>query len=314
MNNSTLPDALFRPLTSNRELIDALQAASREPREIVIERLLKEHRCIGTNVRDDAAAVNLTPYVWSDDLIEFYRTTKAFLYESAVWNRAPLKREFRDWIGQFLVKKQLADSKVLLYGDGLGIDSAYVAQLGCQVTYYEPSEECVRFANIVFEQNDVQVTHVTQTESLEAGSFDLVICLDVLEHVPDPPEVIQRFAELLRVEGMLITHSPFFYIEPYHPTHLKSNVRYSGDLSMFIKNGLQPYDGKFFWDPIVLKKTDSPPVDRNLRAVNAGKWLLKLGRLNSTVHSAIARMMSKGEKKWIQDLEKLQHDEQIAAS
>ncbi len=298
MSFSSLPDSLFRPLTSNPELVDALQAASAEPRKVVIDRLRKEQLCIGTNVRDDAAAFELTPYVWSERLIEFYRTTKAFLYESAVWNRSPLKCQIRDWIGEFLTKKQFTDANVLVYGDGLGIDSTYLSKVGCRVTYYEPSEECVRFANIVFEQNEVQVSHITDTASLKEKTFDLIVCLDVLEHVPNPPEIVQNFASLLREGGLLITHSPFFYIEPYHPTHLRSNVRYSGDASIFTQNGLQPYDGKFFWDPIVLKKCDSPPADRNLWAVNLGKLPLQLGRQNSFIHSAVARLMSRGEKKW----------------
>jgi hypothetical protein len=108
MSRSSFPETLFSPLTSNLDLIDALQAASAEPREVVISRLCSEHTCLGTNVRDDAAAFGLTPYIWSEKLIEFYRTTKSFLYETAVWNRSPLKCQMRDWIGRFLTRKQLS--------------------------------------------------------------------------------------------------------------------------------------------------------------------------------------------------------------
>ena len=304
MSRSSIPDALFSPLTSNLDLINALQAASAEPREVVVDRLYSEQACLGTNVRSDAAALGLTPYIWSDKFVEFYQTTKSFLYESAVWNRSPLKCQMRDWIGRFLSRNQLTDARILTYGDGLGIDSTYLAMLGCHVTYFEPSDECVRFAKSVFEQNGIQVHHISDTANLGDGTFDVIVCLDVLEHVPNPPETVGNFANWLRQDGLLITNSPFFYIEPYHPTHLQSNMRYSGDVTLFVQNGLQPFHGKLFWDPIVLKKCDSAPADRKLWKVWLGMWPLRLGRWSPVIHNAVARLMSRGEKKWLRGLER----------
>lgn len=297
-----LPPTIFPPLSSHEELIAALQDCTGEPRQTVMNKLLAEHECGGVHVKREAEEFGLTPYEWSDRLIEFYRTTKSFLYESAVWNRSPLKQTIRAWIGGFLQREKRLDARILLYGDGMGFDSTYCALLGGRVTYFEPSEECAAFARKVFEQNGVTVTHIPDLKGLKDGEFDVVVCLDVLEHVPSPPEMIQSFSRWLAPGGFLITHSPYFYLEPYHPTHLASNRRYAGDDAMFKTAGLYPYDGRLFWDPIVLKKGTGPDPGRRTGQIAIGKPLLQSGRYIWPVHSQAARIMSASDSRWAREL------------
>jgi SAM-dependent methyltransferase len=51
------------------------------------------------------------------------------------------------------------------------------------------------------------------------GSFDVILCTEVLEHVPDPAAVIKEFGRLLRSGGILLLTAPlgsFLHQEPYH--------------------------------------------------------------------------------------------------
>jgi SAM-dependent methyltransferase len=308
MSESPLPPLVISPLTDNRRLIEAVQTTTGEPTETVIQRLIDEETCCGKNVRRDADAAGLKRYVWSQELIDFYRTTKSFVYESAIWNRTPLKMQMREWIGQFVRKHNLVGRRVVTFGDGLGFDAAFMAMLGCQVTYFEPSLECAAFAKSVFEQNGLQVKQVTSPDQVEAGSYDVVVCLDVLEHVPNPPEVVELFSKWLRDGGYLITHSPFFFIEPYHPTHLSSNRRYSGNHAFFRKLGLYPFDAKFFWDPIVLKKSSTPLANQLPLAAKLGGAVLKLGRWTWMAHSLTARLMSRRDAQWREGLLTIQRE------
>ncbi len=43
---------------------------------------------------------------------------------------------------------------------------------------------------------------------IEAGSLDLILCMDVLEHLADPWEVVRRISTLLRPGGRLIVSVP----------------------------------------------------------------------------------------------------------
>lgn len=46
------------------------------------------------------------------------------------------------------------------------------------------------------------------------GSFDTILCTEVMEHVPNPEKTIEEFARLLRPGGKVLTTAPFFY--PIH--------------------------------------------------------------------------------------------------
>ncbi len=51
------------------------------------------------------------------------------------------------------------------------------------------------------------------------GSFDAVLCTEVLEHLPDPVRAIDEMARLLRPGGMMIITSPFWSLTHFAPFH-----------------------------------------------------------------------------------------------
>lgn len=51
------------------------------------------------------------------------------------------------------------------------------------------------------------------------ASFDVILCTEVLEHVPDPPWVLYEFARLLRPGGKLILTAPFASLVHFAPFH-----------------------------------------------------------------------------------------------
>lgn len=238
----------------------------------------------------DSACIQ--PHEYGPEIEKFYADTDAFLYESLVWNRTSLKNKVRIWIGKHLVQSKQTPLKILTFGDGLGIDAYFLAQLGHDVTYFDVSQDCATFARRIFERGNQDVTMITDPEQLPQNTFDVVLCLDVLEHVPDPPSLVGWLTELLRDGGEFIAHAPFFYIDPAVPTHLHSNKKFSGDLStLYEPHGLHPITGRFFWDPIVLRKGEkqnSPEMPLNLRV---GGALLKIGRIWSWPHIAVTKML-----------------------
>ena len=54
---------------------------------------------------------------------------------------------------------------------------------------------------------------------VESGSFDAVLCIEVLEHVPEPVKVIREISRVLRPGGKLILTAPLgsgIHQEPFH--------------------------------------------------------------------------------------------------
>ncbi len=294
-----LPQPLLSPLSDNEFLVGLLAKLTQQDSSEVRRRFECEMQDLGINVREALAQWQLQPYVWHDKMAEFYQQTDAFLFETLIWNRNAVKCQMRAWIGNYLQRNHSQPVRVLTYGDGLGIDSLYLTQAGHRVDYFEVSEKCVRFAQAIGERLGISLTVLESKDAIVPGAYDYVVCLDVLEHVPEPQHLVSELAKYLKPGGRLITHAPFWYIHPAVVTHLTANRKFSGDIArLYRPAGFRLIDGKFFWAPIVLElvvgtdqRTTVPIRKRFSLAV--GGLLLYVGRFWNWPHLFIAGQLCK---------------------
>ncbi|MCE7032815.1 bifunctional 2-polyprenyl-6-hydroxyphenol methylase/3-demethylubiquinol 3-O-methyltransferase UbiG [Lysobacter sp. GX 14042] len=110
-------------------------------------------------------------------------------------------------LGYVGARATLAGARVLDVGCGGGLLSEAMAVAGARVTALDLAPELVRVARLHARESGVEVDYRQQAvESLadEApGSFDVVTCMEMLEHVPDPASVVEACARLLRPGGLL---------------------------------------------------------------------------------------------------------------
>ena len=91
----------------------------------------------------------------------------------------------------------LADKKVLDVGCGGGILSESMARRGADVTGIDLGTENLKAAALHAEQSGLENTLRYQHIPIEAlakthaGQFDVVTCMEMLEHVPDPSSIVQ---------------------------------------------------------------------------------------------------------------------------
>ena len=140
---------------------------------------------------------------------------------------------------------------------------------------------------------------------ISKNQYDVVICLDVLEHVPDPPEFVKTITSYIKLNGHLIVHAPFYQIRPSTPTHLKSNRKYSGSMRLYEQQGLKLVDGESAWVPIIFKKITGPKTDLSsfkpkLLALRFAGLYLALGRFTLLPFLWIYSYQKKG-RKWFYD-------------
>lgn len=301
---ANLSSPLVPPLGDNDRLVALIAEATREPEARVRERLYREEKQLGWNVASALRQAGIRRNVWSDDLVRFYQATDAFLYESVAWGRNPRKLAIRQWIGAYLARVIGSEGRVLVYGDGPGFDSAYLARSCFRVTYYDVSDLSRAFAMSLLDQFPRNAHVVNDASSLKAGIFDAVLCLDVLEHVPEPEQTVAALTQYLRPGGCLIVHAPFYLTAGRFVTHLDSNRwRYSGRLhSLYERAGLFLESGRLFWDPLVLRKVEPGSAGGSSRA---WKLLLRMmggvqwgARFWSAPYTLLADLLCRPDPRW----------------
>ena len=109
-----------------------------------------------------------------------------------------------NWIDE---RAGLAGKKVLDVGCGGGILAEAMAQRGAQVTGIDMGEAPLAVARLHQLESGVSVEYEQSTAEefaeLHAGTFDVVTCLEMLEHVPDPSSVIRACAKLVKPGGQV---------------------------------------------------------------------------------------------------------------
>lgn len=114
----------------------------------------------------------------------------------------------------------VAGRKVLDVGCGGGILSEALAQRGAEVTGIDMGEAPLGVARLHAEESGLTIDYrqITAEALAEqgAGQYDIVTCLEMLEHVPDPASVIRACATLVKPGGHVyfstINRNPKAYV------------------------------------------------------------------------------------------------------
>lgn len=101
----------------------------------------------------------------------------------------------------------LATLRVLDVGCGGGILSEGMARLGAQVTGLDAGAAAIEVARLHLLESGQKVNYVCSTiEDFAATApepFDVITCMEMLEHVPHPSAIMDHCARLLKPQGHL---------------------------------------------------------------------------------------------------------------
>jgi 2-polyprenyl-6-hydroxyphenyl methylase/3-demethylubiquinone-9 3-methyltransferase len=101
----------------------------------------------------------------------------------------------------------LAGAKVLDVGCGGGLLTEAMAALGATVTGIDAGADAIEVARLHLHESNLDVAYLCTTAEeyadTHADGYDLVTCLEMLEHVPDPSSVVAACARLVRPGGAL---------------------------------------------------------------------------------------------------------------
>lgn len=122
-----------------------------------------------------------------------------------------------DWINS---QAPLAGKTVVDVGCGGGILAESMARKGASVTGIDLSEKALKVADLHSLESGVQVRYeliaAEELAAREPARFDIVTCMEMLEHVPDPAAIVAACAQLVKPGGRVffstINRNPKSYL------------------------------------------------------------------------------------------------------
>ncbi len=126
------------------------------------------------------------------------------------WIEENVKRGYLSSDTSKTAESGLAGKKVLDVGCGGGILSESMARRGADVTGIDLGTENLKAAALHAEQSNLNDTlryqHIAieQLAATHAGQFDVVTCMEMLEHVPDPSAIVEACFKLLAPGGVCV--------------------------------------------------------------------------------------------------------------
>ena len=111
---------------------------------------------------------------------------------------------------------ELAGASVLDVGCGGGILAEAMARRGARVTGIDLSEKALRVAQLHLHESKLDIRYEKSSVEDYAGEFDIVTCMELLEHVPQPASMAAACARLVRPGGRVffstINRNPKSYL------------------------------------------------------------------------------------------------------
>ena len=145
-----------------------------------------------------------------------------------------------DWILSYT--GSLAGKQVLDVGCGGGILSESLAQTGAEVTGIDLAERSLKIARLHSLESGVPVKYeMISAEDMadqHPERFDVVTCMEMLEHVPDPGSIIAACAKLVKPGGWV-----FFSTLNRNPKSFLFAIVGAEYLLRLIPKGTHSYEG-----------------------------------------------------------------------
>jgi len=148
----------------------------------------------------------------------FYNQSDAELFELINWHASdPI--HYRTLI----VRDYALESPgraCLDYGSGIGNDAIVFGEAGYSVTLADISDILLAFAEFRCRRRRIPTRTIDlKRVSLPSNAFDVILCFDVLEHIPAPIDTVREMRQALGPDGLFVMHAPFGD-DPEHPMHV----------------------------------------------------------------------------------------------
>lgn len=173
-----------------------------------------------------------------------------------------------------IAKRNWADKRAFDLGCGNGVTANMLSELGFDVTGVDPSESGIKQAQCAYPHIKSELGDAYEPLSERFGTFPLLVCLEVVEHVYAPRAFAKTAFDLLYSGGVALMSTP------YHAYLKNLAIAMSGSFDRHV-NPLSDGGHIKFWSPrtlkVLLEETGFSCVD-----------FIRVGRIPSLAKSMIA--------------------------
>ncbi len=135
-------------------------------------------------------------------VVEFYRTTKSYLFDLTTFNSDYPHTATLETLLSMAKRRGL--TQVLDFGSGIGSVGIFFAQNGMDVSLADISEPLQKYVAWRFKVRGLKLKLIDlNCEELPRNTFEVVTAFDVLEHLAKPAETLRSLAASMRTGGLI---------------------------------------------------------------------------------------------------------------
>ena len=248
-NNASKKDApvdlggfekILNPVITTEQIIKNISDISKGSSQPVsasqIHDLVKEEiKSPGFSVLRDINEFDVVPFGQSENMNHLYKNGIGLAIELLANIKDAAKQNMIAYIVLRLqeLKLSIPNPKILCLGDGLGVDSIILASSGFSVDYIDFDQSLMsrcaelNLKNAMESQNKELRLSILRTPD---SPYDVIISLEVIEHVSDPRNFLKYINDNLKPGGLLFISECFDGIYDRWPTHLYLNEKFASTL------------------------------------------------------------------------------------
>jgi glycosyltransferase involved in cell wall biosynthesis/2-polyprenyl-3-methyl-5-hydroxy-6-metoxy-1,4-benzoquinol methylase len=150
-----------------------------------------------------------------DKVLEFYRRTDSYLFDLVQYNYE--NHYYVQWTEDLFnfcagLKNERRELKILDFGGGIGSQMISLSRLkGAKLCYADIPGKTSEYAKWRFNRRhvDIEMIDASKEDFLEGRMYDVVITLDVVEHLVDPEAVVRYLVNHIKPDGYLAVVTSF---------------------------------------------------------------------------------------------------------